>query len=204
MNKIKDFIGIFPNAASPEYCESIIERFEYINQTDERMVVDRQMSDNVPPIEKDNNQYFLNNSGQFQNDTTILDRDTPLIIDFKKITHNCYSDYQRKYGYISSLYDNMTFSPYVKIQKNKPSEGYHVWHCDADGLGLCRRFLVTMLYLNTVTSGGETEFLYQSLRVKPVQGTLILFPAYFTHPHRGNPPLKDNKYVINSWLEFNK
>jgi hypothetical protein len=62
--------------------------------------------------------------------------------------------------------------------------------------------LVITLYLNTVEEGGETEFLYQSSRISPVQGTLSISPAAWTHTHRGNPPLKGNKYIITTWLEF--
>jgi hypothetical protein len=59
-----------------------------------------------------------------------------------------------------------------------------------------------MLYLNTVTEGGETEFLYQSKRVKAEKGTIVLCPTGFTHTHRGNPPLTGTKYLMNTWLEF--
>ena len=50
--------------------------------------------------------------------------------------------------------------------------------------------------------GGETEFLYQSMRVKPKQGTLLIWPAAFTHTHRGNPPLSNEKYIVTGWTEF--
>ena len=90
----------------------------------------------------------------------------------------------------------------LKLQKYKPTQGYHAWHCDAGGIGNSRRMMVNTLYLNTVEKGGETEFLYQSMRVSPEQGTLVLFPTYWTHPHRGNPPLEGNKYIMNGWLEF--
>jgi len=33
---------------------------------------------------------------------------------------------------------------------------------------------------------------------------LILSPAAYTHMHRGNPPLSGPKYVLTSWLEFEK
>ena len=44
-----------------------------------------------------------------------------------------------------------------------------------------------MVYLNDVTEGGETEFLYQKCRFKPKK-MWIVWPAQFTHVHRGNPP----------------
>jgi hypothetical protein len=59
-----------------------------------------------------------------------------------------------------------------------------------------------MVYLNDIEDGGETEFLYLSKRVKPVTGRVLLWPAGYTHTHRGNPPLKDTKYIITGWVEF--
>ena len=59
-----------------------------------------------------------------------------------------------------------------------------------------------MLYLNDVDDGGETEFLHQSKRVKPEEGTFLIWPAGFTHMHRGNPPLKGEKYIVTSWVEM--
>ena len=61
-----------------------------------------------------------------------------------------------------------------------------------------RRFVV-QAYLNTIKEGGETEFLYQNKRIKAVQGTLLIFPAGYTHVHRGNPPIGQDKYILTSW-----
>ena len=77
-----------------------------------------------------------------------------------------------------------------------------MWHCDDDGMLTSRRMLVVTLYLNTVEEGGETEFLYQHKRIPPTQGTLVLFPPAWTHTHRGNPPFKENKYILTTWLEM--
>jgi hypothetical protein len=59
-----------------------------------------------------------------------------------------------------------------------------------------------ILYLNDIDEGGETEFLYYPKRVKAKQGRLILWPAGFTHTHRGNPPLSNTKYVMTGWIEM--
>ena len=61
------------------------------------------------------------------------------------------------------------------------------------------RMLVGMVYLNDVKDGGETEFYYQKLKIKPKRGTLVIWPAYFTHLHRGNKPISNSKYIINMW-----
>jgi len=87
-----------------------------------------------------------------------------------------------------------------KFQRTKPGEGYHTWHYENSGDSRYRK-LVTMLYLNDVEEGGETEILYLHRRVQPRQGRILIFPAGFTHTHRGNPPLSGDKFILTSWLE---
>ena len=87
----------------------------------------------------------------------------------------------------------------AKIQRTKPSGGFHLWHHDG-GSPLWHRQLVTLLYLNDDYDAGETEFLYQSVRIKPQAGKFIIFPAQWTHMHRGNPPIGGTKYILTSWV----
>ena len=42
----------------------------------------------------------------------------------------------------------------------------------------------------------------QRKRFKPEQGKLLLWPAAFTHTHRGNPPLNEVKYIATGWIEY--
>ena len=87
------------------------------------------------------------------------------------------------------------------MQKIKPKEGFHLWHYENILRRYSDRRLVLQLYLNDVRDGGETEFLYYSKRITPKQGQFLIYPATFTHSHRGNPPLSGNKYIITSWVE---
>ena len=197
---IKDFIGIFPNAASKEYCEKVIDHFDWILKTrgyEQGSILSRQQHDRVSTRDKESDMYFLEN----EPDLIVLEDNAVILQKYIETTWKCYAKFKEKYGFLEScVLHQMSYS--IKIQKYKPSQGYHVWHCDADGLENSRRMMVHTLYLNTVKEGGETEFLHQSVRVTPEQGTLVLFPSYWTHPHRGNPPLEGEKYVMNTWLEF--
>lgn len=90
----------------------------------------------------------------------------------------------------------------VLVQKTEPTQGYHIWHCERQNLGSMTRAVAWILYLNDIQEGGETEFLYYSKRIKAEEGKLIIFPANFTHAHRGNPPLSDTKYIMTGWYRF--
>ena len=64
--------------------------------------------------------------------------------------------------------------------------------------------LAWMVYLNDVEDGGETEFLYQSLRVKPIRNRLcIIGLCRVLHIYiEQNPPLKEDKYIVTGWINF--
>ena len=54
-----------------------------------------------------------------------------------------------------------------------------------------------------VVQDDQTGYAYsEDLKVKPKAGSLIVFPPYYTHAHRGNPLIKGNKYIINTWLKW--
>ncbi len=50
--------------------------------------------------------------------------------------------------------------------------------------------------------GGETEFLYQDLKIRPEQGKLLLFPPFWTHEHRGVILQQGVKYIATTWVVF--
>ena len=198
---INDFIGVFPNTVSKEYCEKVIKHFEWIQKTrgykHGGILTRQQHEKGVLTSKKESDMYYF----EEEPDNAILEKNAEILAEYRDATGRSYNKYKEKYGFLDSLpYHTMSHS--VKMQRYKPSQGYHVWHCETCGGSSNRRMLVSVLYLNTVKEGGETEFLYQSKRVAPEQGTLVLFPAYWMYPHRGNPPLKGNKYIINSWIEF--
>ncbi len=190
--KFQDFIGVYDNVFTSKECEDAIKLFEEYHRCGYTYSRSMQGLDT-----------------HYQDDTSMdvlpsidLDWDPKFIESF----------HSRFYDYIYPLYNNqypilqqlpIHRSRHVKIQRTEPTQGYHVWHCEHDSSPIgCNRLLSWILYLNDVEEGGETEFLYQSLRFKPKTGTFILFPAHFTHTHRGNPPLSGSKYISTGWIEF--
>ena len=88
------------------------------------------------------------------------------------------------------------------IQRTKPGQYYH-WHIDGGSHQFSQRQLVAVWYLNDVEGpGGETEFLFQNIKIRPKQGKLLLFPPFWTHEHRGVTLQAGIKYIATTWVVF--
>jgi predicted 2-oxoglutarate/Fe(II)-dependent dioxygenase YbiX len=88
------------------------------------------------------------------------------------------------------------------IQRTHPGEFYH-WHIDGGSHEFSDRQLVAVWYLNDVEGpGGETEFSYQQVKIKPEAGKVALFPPFWTHEHRGVTLEKGVKYIATTWVVF--
>ena len=87
----------------------------------------------------------------------------------------------------------------LKIKKIPIGGGFHSWHYENGNVVNCLRQFVIQLYLNDNFDAGETEFLHQHRREIPKKGDVLIFPAGYTHTHRGNPPIGGEKYLITSW-----
>lgn len=112
---------------------------------------------------------------------------------------SCVIQYGEEFGHIKPLY--LTHRNQIKIQKTSPYGGYHIWHheqaADEDSRD---RELVWTLYLNDMPPGeAETEFMYQHTKVQPTVGTVCIFPAAFTHLHRGLTVYSYPKYIATGW-----
>lgn len=73
-------------------------------------------------------------------------------------------------------------------------------HIDASTYETSKRFFAFFWYLNDVEEGGETEFTNFTLKIKPKKGTLFMFPPLWMYPHKGNPPISNDKYLLSSYL----
>jgi hypothetical protein len=86
------------------------------------------------------------------------------------------------------------------IQYYPPNGGYKIFHYECANLHTVKRKLVYMLYLNNVKNGG-TEFKYQNIKLEAKKGNLVIWPADFTHTHKGIIS-KEEKYIATGWFEI--
>lgn len=180
-----DFIGCFETNHRPQ---PLAQFFSYLESNG--LVVERQQGRE----EVRDSQALLNRvAPRFFNDRMVA----PIYHLYSTLCDQALKLYFERYPILRS---GRYFHLNCKFQRTRPGEGFHDWHYENGG-DMPYRKLVTMLYLNTVEEGGETEFLYLRRRIQPLQGRLLIFPAGFTHTHRGNPPLRGDKYILTSWLE---
>lgn len=112
-------------------------------------------------------------------------------------------EYKRYYKYSHETIEAFYMSEPWNIQKYEVGKHYSAWHCENNGDPKFRyRHLAFMTYLNDVTDGGETEFLYQNVKIRPEKGLTLIWPAHFTHTHCGHPSHTQEKYVTTGWFEF--
>jgi hypothetical protein len=116
----------------------------------------------------------------------------------------CFELYSDEYDILKGINLSANF---VKMQRTSPGGGYHDWHCEQSSTigDQPARVLVYALYLNTIEPefAGETEFFYQRKRIHPKENTMVIWPASYTHTHRGNMVYGDkNKYIVTGWFHL--
>lgn len=190
----KDFIGVFSDVYPDGFCEHLISEFDRNQKLGAGS--DRQASEDTPKHMKNDYQIFSNGKNiNFE----LFDGKNTIDMFFKGLQH-CFEVYSSEF---STLKDIKIKCNNMKMQKTSTGGGYHIWHGEQGNGDQASRGLVYMLYLNTLPdyANGETEFLYQQTRIRPVENTMVLWPAAFTHAHRGNPVYGDHtKYIVTGWF----
>ena len=59
-------------------------------------------------------------------------------------------------------------------------------HSDSVGAGVSTRFVTAIIYLSTPEQLGETDFPAAKLKVTPLQGSMLIFPATWTYIYAEN------------------
>ena len=139
-------------------------------------------------------------------DITITPKDLekPKFEIFKKYfkeLHNCYVDYQKQWPFVKSIFSSVDIGVF-NIQKYNPGDHFSHLHCERTSLNSLHRLFAFMTYLNDVEDGGKTNFDYYGIKVKPEIGKTLIWPAQWTHTHRGNPPLDGLKVYATGWFSL--
>ncbi len=188
INEVKPNSFVFekPNALPKDFCEEVIARFE-----------------------KDEEAQYKGRIGQLADEDGSIKKSTDLVVSgkehWKDVDKALFQslgravlEFRESYPFFKGPFKDMGYG----VQCTDAGEHYH-WHIDGGSHDFSHRQLVAIWYLNDVPGpGGETEFLFQDIQIKPEVGKLILFPPFWTHEHRGVTLEQGVKYIATTWVVF--
>jgi prolyl 4-hydroxylase len=115
--------------------------------------------------------------------------------------YDCYKDYLDQFPFLGSIVPSVDIGSF-NIQKYSPGGHFQQEHTERTSIVNSFRVLAWMTYLNDVQSGGSTTFTQQQLEIQPQKGQTLIWPAEWTHAHRGNIVSSGDKYIITGWMHF--
>ena len=174
----------FPRALTPELCAEIIACFEQepgrrpgvVNRPDGTEVVDAS----------------LKTSTDFLIEPSSAPRWLAIDGHLNAALQRAIAVYVERYFWLPKL--PTTFCSF-QIQRTQVGQRFD-WHADEDG----RRRLALIFYLNDDFEGGTTQFDVQGVDIQPKTGSLLMFPPFWTHVHRGREVTAGTKYIATSFL----
>ena len=194
---MKNFIEVFDNALRPEECKSIID---FMNQdgmlnpgyvmTKNGKEVNSEYKDDLEVTLIADTIPQLKTEGQLKVDMLIGERLSIYTTEYVNV-----------HTQLSKIVQWTAYSKY-NLQKYNPGQGYYTSHCENATPQTSNRILAWMFYLNTVPDGG-TYFDNYELEMDAVEGRLVIWPAYWTHFHRGIISETETKYIATGWHTFN-
>ena len=196
----KEFIGIYDESVPVDLCNDFVNNYEEAKKN--QKIIDMTNPENelgiiegaTPSLKRKDEVAFV-----YPLLSTIYPR--PPVQAYFNFLGECLKCYVKRYVI---RFDGPIFNDVFKIHKVRKSEGYHAWHYEASHPTQMNRIIAYMTYLEVPKRGGETEFLHQSLRIEPRVGRTLIWPAGFTHMHRGLAPLDGEKMYITGWFKCPK
>ena len=124
----------------------------------------------------------------------------------EKYMHNlfsCYQEYVIEWPFLTTFAENLQIGSF-NLQRYKSGQHFQTTHTERSSLSSLHRIFAWMTYLNDVDikDGGSTFFSHYGLEIQPRKGLTLIWPAEWTHAHKGNVLKADSKYIITGWMNF--
>ena len=191
---MKDFIEVYENTLTREVCDKVMTytdlRLSTMSEDKKRGLIG---GDEIDVELKDS--YDLHMKLDDDNEISISIRNALLPRIDKYIQSNPQLNLLPRWKY-QNVYN---------LQKYNPGMGFHSLHCENTGAKpkhSVNRLAAWMIYLNTITNGGGTYFDNYDRTMDAVQGRCVIWPAYWTHMHKGIVSKTETKYIATGWIGF--
>jgi len=112
-----------------------------------------------------------------------------------------HSDYISQWPFIKTISEQYQIGSF-NLQRYTPGQHFKRIHTERSGIATLHRVFAFMTYLNDVQEGGSTYFSHYDLEIQPRKGLTLIWPAEWTHAHRGNILISGKKYIITGWINF--
>ena len=216
------FVKVYDDVFSPDLFKEIMTTYSNIQDLSEKGFVgskDKKRVDNEVKCSWDFNLKSLNKY-HYPNGEIPLIKHKNLSKQIEVVQQDLMLEYLSSFN---TLLDETANSLYTNIKKNRhtfftvqqfqlylANEGhFNKFHAD-EYVGntlyyrnqKSTRLFVFIHYLNDVEEGGETEFLYTDISVKPKKNRCVVFPATWPWVHKGKIPISSDKLILTTWLSW--
>ncbi len=124
-----------------------------------------------------------------------------ILNEYFKVLFEFHKDYICQWPFLKNLSKKYEIGSF-NLQKYNPGQHFKKIHTERSSLETLHRVFAFMTYLNDVEEGGSTYFNHFDLEIKPKKGLTLIWPAEWTHAHRGNVLESGSKYIITGWIDF--
>ena len=116
---------------------------------------------------------------------------------------DCYEDYVTQWPFLKVFREELHIGRF-NLQRYQIGQHFQKVHTERSSLRNLDRLFAWMTYLNDVDSndGGATVFTHYGLAIQPKKGLTLIWPAEWTHAHKGSVLRKNSKYIITGWMHF--
>ena len=115
----------------------------------------------------------------------------------------CHKDYISQWSFLQEISKKFEIGVF-NLQRYEAGQHFKKIHTERFSIETLHRVFVFMTYLNDVEEGGSTYFSHYDLEIQPSKGLTLIWPAEWTHAHRGNTLKAGSKYIITGWIHFAK
>lgn len=188
LNK-EPYISFYQDVFTPEECDFVIENSEKLNKFKRSGMYNVEL--------KQSEILDIRTSSSF------VDEDST----FNDIRQKSYELLKDKFSYIN----NFSIDHFEKTQIQRYNPGQYVAsHMDYFNCGRHvtnnDKMATLIIYLNDDFTGGETQFDYLNIKVKPQKGSALFFNYDYGEnvktksKHGGSPVIEGTKYIITCWI----
>jgi prolyl 4-hydroxylase len=188
-NKSPNFIGCW-NIDNESLCMDIIKFFDENPQMQTKGVTGSGLNESI----KKTTDITIHPSN-------LIDPKYSIFNDYIKCLNNCFINYKDQYPFIKSFLKKVHISSFL-IKKYLAGDHFNHIHAERMGIKNLHRVFAWMTYLNDVNEGGTTDFPHYDIKIKPDIGKTLIWPAEWTHAHKGSIVKSGSKYIITGWIHF--